>query len=399
MRFMKALRLVLAGAALGALLTAPLSAPVTAQTQTPYTIDAILDVTGSNAFTGEIYATSLKMYEGYLNAHGGINGRPIHFNIRDEQSNPQTAVQLAAETIAKHPVAFFGGGQTGACAAIAALVKDGPVDYCLSPGYTPDKGSYAFATAPSIKYILGAVIQYCRSHAYKRIALVSLTDATGKVSETEFTAQMDLPANKDLTLLTNQHFNPTDISISAQVAQIEALKPDIVLTFAGGTPFGTVLRNLNDAGLKIPVLTSSANINKTQLDQYKSFLPPQLIFNGPIFELGDQLRDRGIRDAANALFATYKTAGTEVSPQSGFAWDPALLIVSGLKKLGANATPQQLRDYLLGLKGFAGSNGSYDFSIGDQHGLANDSLVFVQWDGTKRTFTPVSGPGGFPLRR
>src|ERR1019366_3097527 len=139
-------------------------------------------------------------YETYVNAHGGINGRPLHFNLRDDQTNPQVAVQLAADTIAKHPVAFFGGGNTGACAAIAPLVKDGPVDYCISPGFTPEKGSYAFATSTSLKYIVSAILQYCRSHGYKRLALISAIDATGKASEQTLTEQLDLPANHDLTL-------------------------------------------------------------------------------------------------------------------------------------------------------------------------------------------------------
>lgn len=388
-------------ALVAALILTTAALPARAQTTSaePYTFDVILELSGSNAFTGELYATSLRLYEKYVNAHGGLYGRPVHFNLLDDQTNPQLAVQLASGALAKHPVAFFGGGNTATCAAIAPMVKDGPVDYCLSPGFSPDKGGYAFATSPSLKYIVDAILAYCHSHGYKRLALISATDATGRASEQTLADLLALPANHDLTLVTNQHFAPTDISIAAQVTQVAAAKADLVLCFAGGTPFGTVLRNLNDGGVHLPVLTSSANINRVQLDQYKAFLPPQLIFNGPIFEMQDQLRDRGLRDAVNVLFSTYKAENADLSPQSGFAWDPAVLIVSGLRKLGPSATPQQLRDYLLGLRGFPGVDGSYDFSIGDQHGLSADSLVFVSWNPNTRNFTLVSGPGGTALRR
>lgn len=377
------------------------AAPSPAQTTSaePYTFDVILELSGSNAFTGQLYSTTFRIYENYINAHGGVYGRQVHFNLLDDQTNPQVAVQLASGVLAKHPVAFFGGGNTATCAAVAPMVKDGPVDYCLSPGFTPEKGGYAYATSTSLKYILDAVLQYCRSHGYKRPALITANDATGRASEQTLLDLLALPANHDLTLTTDQHFAPTDISIAAQVTQVASSKPDIVLSFAGGTPFGTVLRGLNDGGVHLPVLTSSANINPVQLDQYKAFLPPQLIFNGPIFEMQNQLADRGLREAVNVLFSAYKAANTEVSPQSGFAWDPAVLIVSGLRKLGPSATPQQLRDYLLGLRGFPGVNGSYDFSIGDQHGLSADSLVFVLWDPNTHSFSLVSGPGGSALRR
>ena len=361
----------------------------------PYNLDVIMDLSGPNAFAGSIYQTTLRVFQQYINAHGGVNARPLNLVFHDDQTNPQTAVQLATQVLAAHPVAFFGGSQTASCAAVASLVRDGPVDYCISPGYFPDKGGYAFASSPSLVFIIQSQLRYMRLRGFKRLAILMSTDATGQSSDRTLQYLLTQRENRDLKIVTWQHFNVTDISVAAQVEQIKFAKPDAVISFVGGAAFGTVLRNLNDAGVHLPVFTSSANINPTQLDQYKAFLPPQLYFNGVPYQAREVLPAGALRDNVDAFYDAFKAAGQEVSPGSGIAWDPAWLVVSAIRKLGFAATPQQLRDYLLNLHGFAGVSGTYDFRIGDQHGLTDREVLVVKWDPANRTFPPVSLPGGF----
>ena len=74
-----------------------------AQTE-PVTINVIVNQTGSNAFVGQDYIETIKVFEAYLNKRGGIRGRPVHFALYDDQSNPQTAVQLANQILVQHPI-------------------------------------------------------------------------------------------------------------------------------------------------------------------------------------------------------------------------------------------------------------------------------------------------------
>src|SRR5208282_2346240 len=109
-----------------------------------------------------------------------------------------------------------------------------------------------------------------------------------------------------------------------------------------GAPFGTVLRGLNDAGLKVPVLASGANLDPVQLNQYKTFLPPELDFNALLYFARDTLLRGHLRSVVDDFWNAYATAGARVSPGSGFAWDPGWIVVSALRKLGPNATADQL---------------------------------------------------------
>jgi branched-chain amino acid transport system substrate-binding protein len=363
----------------------------------PYTIDAVMELTGSNAFIGSVYSASLRTFEAYVNSHGGIKGTPLKINFIDDQSNPQIAVQLASQVIAKKPTVFFGGSQTASCAAVAPLVKNGPVDFCISPGYFPEPNGYAFASSASLRYIINADLRFIRGTGWRKLAVINATDATGQSSDRTIAQLLALPENADIKIVTSQQFNPADISLTAQAQRIKEAGADVIFCFAGGTAFGTVLRSLNDVGLSLPVVSSSANINAAQLDQYKSFVPSALYFNGLIYDAREEI-SRGSRVPVDAFLDAFKAAGQTATPGSGIAWDPAWITISALRKLGTSATATQLRDYLLTLHDFNGAMGTYDYRIGDQHGLTESSVVEVRWDPNQHVFTPVSKPGGVPLK-
>jgi branched-chain amino acid transport system substrate-binding protein len=194
-----------------------------------------------------------------------------------------------------------------------------------------------------------------------------------------------------------EHFAPGDLSVSAQVARIKAAQPQVVFVRTVGTPFGTVIRNLNDAGMNLPVMTSSGNTNPTQLDQYKGFLPKTLLFDGGVYSDPAKVPPGPVRDAIERAYGAYRAVGIKNPEATELAsWDSAQIVVAGLRKLGATATAAQLRDYIANLHGFVGINGIYDFSL-DQHGLTDKSVVVVQWNEKAHKGMVVSGPGGSGL--
>ena len=70
---------------------------VAAPQSTPYTIDVILPMTGSFAYDGFTDAQTFHVFEAWANAHGGLRGQPIRFDIHDDQSSPALSVQLLTQ--------------------------------------------------------------------------------------------------------------------------------------------------------------------------------------------------------------------------------------------------------------------------------------------------------------
>ena len=118
----------------------------------PVEINVMVSQTGSLAFYGGKQAEAFRAIEMYANANGGVGGRPVKFVLHDDQSNPQTAVQLANQLIEQKVPVIVGPVLTSACAAIMPLLaQNGPVDLCYSPVITPPARGYVFRAAPRIE--------------------------------------------------------------------------------------------------------------------------------------------------------------------------------------------------------------------------------------------------------
>jgi branched-chain amino acid transport system substrate-binding protein len=363
-----------------------------------FTIDAILPLTGPSAYAGQIHANALRMYELAANATGGIRGRPVHFEIHDDQSNSVTAVELANQILAKKPPVLIGSAYVAACAAEVPLVTNaGTLEFCVSPGMTSRQRN-VYSSSIAITSIVPGEIKVFRDRGYTRIAVIATTDASGQAADEIVRAALARPENKNLNVVAFEHFNPADISVNALTSRIKAGNPQgIILNGVTGNAFGTVLRTLNDAGVNVPVIGSAANMNPSQLEQFGNFVPKELIFNSTLLEARNEVHDRGVLAAIDELTTTYKRAGVEALPESPFSWDPAKIIVAALRALGPAATGDQMIDYIANLHNFAASSGIYDFRIGDHHGLTDSALVFVKWVPGQKTFVPVTKPGGGPL--
>jgi branched-chain amino acid transport system substrate-binding protein len=365
----------------------------------PFEITAIIPATGPGAFAGKEQARTLSALEGYVNRTGGIRGRQIHFNILDDASSPANAVQLMTQAIASHVAAVVGPGFAGECGATLSLVnKAGPVAYCLSPGIHPEPGSFMFSTSFSTVDLAAVAIKYVREKGYKKIAIISTTDASGQDGEKSVDAALALPVNKELQLVAREHFNPSDLSVAAQLARIKAAQPQVIIGWASAAPFGTILRNVRESGLEQPILTTPANQTYEQMAQYADFLPKDLLIASGPFAAAGQITNRTMRSAVQALYDSEARIGAKPGFPAQTDWDPGLIIVSAYRKLGFDATAEQIRNYIATLRGWIGENGTYDFVAVPQRGLDGSSGVIVRWDPPKGTWSAVSRLGGSPIR-
>jgi branched-chain amino acid transport system substrate-binding protein len=361
----------------------------------PFEINAILPLTGPGAFIGKSEQTALAIVEAKTNKAGGVNGRPIKFVVQDDTSNPQVALQLVNELLAKKVQVIVGPSLTAECGAIAPLVKDGPVLYCLSGGFHPQKFSYAFAYGPESADSIDTNIRYFRTHGFKRIGMIVTTDATGQDGEKGFAAALAEPENKDLVVVAREHFANSEPTVTAQLSRIKAAGAQALFTWGTGTPIGTVYHGIQDLGLDIPVSISAPNVVNAEMKQYAAILPKTIVAAGMAFMVPDSLPRGSLKSAVLDFSVSLKNAVGE-SPDVGFAiaWDPALILLDAYRKLGFGATAQQIHDYIVSLHGWAGANGMYDFRTGTNRGMGPGSAIMVQWDPAKGSWFGVSKFGG-----
>lgn len=369
--------------------------PAAVRAADPVQINVIVPETGPASFLGKEEVQALQVIEATVNKSGGIAGRPVQFVIQDDASNPQTGVQLLNGVLAKKVPVVLGSSLVAVCSAMTPLFKDGPFDYCFSPGIHPPKGSYVFSSSISTTELLQASARYFSARGWKRVAIITSTDATGQ--DAERTIDAAFSATPGEAIVAREYFNTTDVSVAAQMARIKASNAQALITWSTGTPVATLLRGVAEAGINLPVMTGDGNQTYAQMKAYASFLPKELYFAGPPCLAPNQLPKGPVKAAVDAYQAAFKAAGIKPDIGQSLAWDPALIVIDALKKLGPEATGTQVRDYVNGLKSWAGVSGRYDFSAMPQRGLGLDSAIIERWDPSGETWVGVSKPGGAPL--
>ncbi len=366
----------------------------------PYKIHVILPLTGSGAFLGKGHRDSLDTLADIVNAAGGIAGHPLQFAYHDDQSSPQVAVQLANAVIAEKPAVMLGSSLVAMCAAISPLMQSGPVDYCLSPAYHPPAGSYVFSSSASAIDQSVAVVRYYRMKGWTRIATLANTDATGQSNDKAMDEIVARPENKDVKLVERQHFNPTDISVAAQIERIRASGAQAIIAGVTGTAAATVFKGMVQAGLDIPIEVTSGNESFPQMEQWVDFLPKGLVMSSALFpeHEGVLKLDARVETAQHAMYAALRARGLKADNMEATSWDAALIVVAALRALGPGASAAQIREYIADLTDFAGVDGLYNFKTNPERGLGPDSSIVVRYDATAKAWVWLTQPGGAPLK-
>lgn len=360
----------------------------------PYEFNMILSTSGPAAVAGVPVSQGVRVLEQMVNSAGGIGGRPVKFTILDDQSNPQIAVQLANGLIARNVPAILGPMSTASCGAVATLVeKAGPLMYCVSPFIKPAIGSYVFAGGPADMDGAAVVLRYFRERGLTRFAMLNATDASGQVLDAAFEAAFALPENKGLSLVAHQHFAPNATSTAAQIADIKAANPQVLISWMIGAAFATVLRGAHDGGLDIPIVTNGANASTAFMAQVASFLPKEVDFDSYPASLAIA-ENKGIATSQAAQAKAFAAAHVKEDGNAMGAWDLCLIMVDAMRHLPANATADDLRSYIDKLQGFAGTNAIYNFRTYPQRGIGRDGNVIARYDPATNAFVAISKPGG-----
>ena len=383
---------------LAAALLAFIASPALAQQTRD--VPVILSATGSGAFLGKQEQEALRLEEKSINQSGGIHGKPMRFDFHDDGSNPQTAVQMTTDLIARGTPVILGPALTGTCGAAMPLGANGPVMYCFASGVHPAAGSYGFSGGVSTHDQMHVMINFFRLKGWTRLAYISSTDATGQDGDDALKEVLAEPGNKDIKILELAHFNLPDVSVAAQIERIKAAQPQALIAWTTGTPAGTVFRGLAQAGADLPVATNAGNLTYAQMNGFAAFLPKELYLTAPEWVVGDDPRitlDPGVRAKQKEFYAAFAAAGVKPDEGSMLGWDPGTIIADALKALPESATASQLRDHLIHLKGQPGVGGLYDYEATPQRGLSINAIVVTRWDAADGHWRAVTQPGGAPV--
>jgi branched-chain amino acid transport system substrate-binding protein len=246
-----------------------------------------------------------------------------------------------------------------------------------------------FMGAPSIDDVQPVLFRYLVKRKLTKVAMITSTDASGNDFEKRVDGILAAPEFKDLKVVVREHFAVPDLSVAAQISRIKAAAPDVLLTFTVGTPFGTLLKGIHDVGLDVPVYGSGGNFTYAQMQQYASFLPKELFLNGSRGITPDTTATGAIKRAQDGYTAALAKAGLRSEFATSIPWDPMNIVLEAMRRAGPDADAQKLWTTLESIKGYAGIEGTYDFTTHDQRGLGEIAAALFRYDQPKNEFIQV----------
>ncbi|MBS2016652.1 MAG: ABC transporter substrate-binding protein [Deltaproteobacteria bacterium] len=171
LRRLSAIGLVVAGAfaAASSLTTAPgcSSDPPKQASGEPITIGVSLGLSNALAGTSAPLRDAIRVAEGQINANGGVLGKPIFFDIQDDQSEPDKAVKVAQSFVQKRYPAVIGPVGSGQVVKVAEIYAQAQMVE-ISPTATsvdltniqPTSDRWFFRTTPADDFQGAAVLRF-----------------------------------------------------------------------------------------------------------------------------------------------------------------------------------------------------------------------------------------------
>jgi branched-chain amino acid transport system substrate-binding protein len=354
----------------------------TASAATPYKIGGIFPLTGALSWLGEYKKKGAELKVELINKAGGVNGHPLELISYDDQSSPETASRVAQRLVSRDGViAMIGTASVPVSGAVASIAAKNKIPAIIGSGYevNAQKEPFLFNTAHKTDFAVARPFQYFQS---KGIAKVALLMPIGPLGELGSTLARKYAPRYGITIVGEEKFDIKAADVTTQLAKLRTLGPQAVFSFCTGEPAALVARNMDQMGMKIPVLVSHGNANPGFLKFVSSLSVPIIVPAGRA-AAPDAVADsdpckKVIMDFSRAHQQKY---GEPANYYSAEMVDAVDLIAAALKTTGSD-DPVKLRDALEKTKGFVGMQGIFNFSPTDHHGtVLSDMMVLTVKDG------------------
>jgi len=218
-----------------------------------FTINSLLALSGPIAVIGEAMQQADKAALSVVNGQGGVFGKPVQLVVTDDGGDPTEAVAKIQTLISQGTLQAVQAGTISAevDATVPLLTKaqvftaDHGIDTVMN---NPSKYPYAFSSGYLPQDPANSLATEFSTAGYKKVGLVTDTTSGGLAQEA---ADKIAFAAKGLTLVT-ANVPAGAVDATAQLEQVLAAKPDVLLLDAYGAAAGPIVKARAEIDPKIP---------------------------------------------------------------------------------------------------------------------------------------------------
>ena len=245
-------------------------------------VGLLAPLSGPSAVYGKGNHTIESMYK-ELNAQGGINGRKIELVIEDTKCDPATTRIAVTKLIQQEKVFMLHGGMcsAGVVASIPIIEQSG-IPFLVAGAAShdivdpPKKNVFhgwvdnSSGTAMNAKLLASFIKETGKS----RVGIIAQSDEWGQGWLSSFQASLAAePGAAGAEIVIEEEMAPNITDATAQVQKLKNANVDIAIVYAYPDPMSVFLRNAEQQGLDIPVVTGQGTFPEDQLDRIGSAGP------------------------------------------------------------------------------------------------------------------------------
>jgi branched-chain amino acid transport system substrate-binding protein len=332
----------------------------------PIKIAAILSTSGPSAPLGGPQANAVKLAEKDINAHGGINGRPIQVDIVDDAAKADVASQLATQMLSSGHVAIFCGTRTDTSAAVARVTSAGNV---LQLYTTPTESLWRtprgvtktlFQVNPRDQLEAIALLTFAKNRLHaSKIGILHDENLYGTGGST--IAQNEAKT-LGMTVVADEAYPGTATDFTSQIVKLRDAKPDAIVLWGATTTPGLAIKAARTLGVTVPILGSSG------------IASPAILAVAGGAAAGTVYSSSPLSPTPTAEQRAFETlyAGEYHAPANAFAamgWDAVQIIAAALREAKGKTDGATLAGALESGKPIVLVEGTYKYSAADHNGL------------------------------
>ncbi|HRA47143.1 MAG TPA: ABC transporter substrate-binding protein [Thermomicrobiales bacterium] len=335
----------------------------------PYNLTGALQSIDVPAKDGSLLAAKL------LNANGGVLGKQVTLVVENGESDLTTVTTITKKMVDQdHVIGFAGLTDTDYVRAAGQVAQENKLPFVNVGATAPilaQIGNFIFFVPFGDNVQAAVAAEFAKDQGWMTAAML-VNDGT---SYTKFLAQYfkERYTMDDLggQVLKELSYKAEDTDFSSQITDIKAMDPQPSVIFASAVPFevGTLVKQIRDAGLTLPILGGDG-YDTPSLLELAGDKAVDVYFTTHEGIYGDQSPE-------SKTFTEAFTTEYGKGPDSIFAalgYDGINLLCDAITRAG-DTDGEKVREALSTTTGFKGATGEISFVDGSQ--IPSKSVAIV----------------------
>jgi branched-chain amino acid transport system substrate-binding protein len=366
-------------AALAGLLAA---APAPAQSADPLRIGLIQPLSGPVAASGNYVRMGAEIGRDWINAKGGVRGRPVQLLIEDNKSDPKEAATAAEKLIVrdKVPVIVGAWGSSMTLAAMPKLEEYGVpmvVETSSAASITRRGNPWVFRISPPSEMEALGLERYLRDLGIKKADFLAVNTDWGRGAVTAFG---DVLKRAGAAVSAPEFMDQAATDMNAQLTKIKTSGADTMFLTTSVEQIVLVLKQAQEQRLARTVITTGGSSSPSQLIKQAGPAAEgtyHIVFFAPWFP--EAMPDGRL---ARAFVDEWTKRGHPFEGLTeGFRGHDGVLTAAEALRIAGTPDPKAVRDALWQVS-IMGVNGPIKFEkdgpAGKESGQSRPSIFIVQ---------------------